>query len=291
MVSTTLERPEKFRIGRVFSNSFAVIGRNLGLLVGLAALFSALPALVLNLWNYRNFANLDFASPETDPSAFLGNSLISTAFGLIYFVLALLFQSSLVRATIEDLNGKRPAIGDCVQIALRCIFPTLGIGLVVFLTAFLAMVVMMFVAGILIPVFGTAIAFVAFMALLVPGIMLLLGVSVSVPVLIQERLGVFGSMSRSRALTKGSRWSLFGLLLIMLLAAIAIQMAFALVFGLAFALTGSLSTVGLIVGAIGSSVVSTVVATVISVAIAVSYVELRQVKEGTSVDELAEIFA
>ena len=30
---------------------------------------------------------------------------------------------------------------------------------------------------------------------------------------------------------------------------------------------------------------------VISVAAAVSYVELRQVKEGTSVDELAEIFS
>jgi hypothetical protein len=33
------------------------------------------------------------------------------------------------------------------------------------------------------------------------------------------------------------------------------------------------------------------VSMVASVASAVSYVELRQVKEGTSVDELAEIFA
>jgi hypothetical protein len=112
-----------------------------------------------------------------------------------------------------------------------------------------------------------------------------------VPVLIQERLGVFGSMSRSRVLTKGSRWSLFGLLLVLFLAAIAIQMAFALLFGFTFAITGSLSTVGLVVGAIGSALVSTVVSTLMSVAIAVSYVELRQVKEGTSVDELAEIFS
>ncbi|RWL18154.1 MAG: hypothetical protein EOR57_21075 [Mesorhizobium sp.] len=291
MATTTLERPDKFRIGRVFSNSFAVIGRNPGLLVGLAALFSALPALVLNFWNYSNFANINIANPESiavaDPSAILRNSLISMAFGLIYFVLALLFQSSLVRATIEDLNGKRPAIGDCIQIAVRCILPTIGIGLVIFLTMILAML-MMFVAGMLIPIFG---ALIAFIVLLVPGIMLLLGVSVSVPVLIQERLGVFSSMSRSRALTKGSRWSLFGLLLILFLAAIAIQMAFALVFGFTFAITGSLSTVGLVVGAIGSALVSTVVSTVISVAIAVSYVELRQVKEGTSVDELAEIFS
>jgi len=46
-----------------------------------------------------------------------------------------------------------------------------------------------------------------------------------------------------------------------------------------------------VVAAIGSSLVSTIFSTVISVTIAVVYVELRQVKEGTSVDELAEIFS
>jgi len=51
MTSATFARPEKFQIGRVFNNSFAVIGRNLVLCVGLAFLFSGLPAIIIRLWS------------------------------------------------------------------------------------------------------------------------------------------------------------------------------------------------------------------------------------------------
>ncbi len=121
----------------------------------------------------------------------------------------------------------------------------------------------------------------ASIALLVPGIILWLGWSVAVPVLIQERLGVFGSMSRSRVLTKGSRWALFGLFLILIIIAMVIQSVMAMV----------VVFVGGTVAAVVAALVQTVVSMVVSVATAVSYVELRQVKEGTSVEELAEIFS
>jgi uncharacterized membrane protein len=120
-----------------------------------------------------------------------------------------------------------------------------------------------------------------FMLLIVPGIILLLRWSVAVPVLVQERRGVFGSMKRSRELTKGSRWALFGFWIILIIAVIVIQLVLSqvvMVFGV---------TTALILDALVTSVVSVVT----SVAPAVSYVELRQVKEGTSVDELAEIFS
>ncbi|ESZ62739.1 hypothetical protein X729_11095 [Mesorhizobium sp. L103C131B0] len=68
-------------------------------------------------------------------------------------------------------------------------------------------------------------------------------------------------------------------------------MMFALLIGLIFAFFSGLSTVALIFGAIGRILIAKVVSTVASVAIAVAYVELRQVREGTSVDELAEIFS
>jgi len=48
---------------------------------------------------------------------------------------------------------------------------------------------------------------------------------------------------------------------------------------------------GGIVAELALALVQTVVSMVLSVATAVSYVELRQVKEGTSVEELAEIFS
>ncbi|TKB39551.1 MAG: hypothetical protein E5W81_27170, partial [Mesorhizobium sp.] len=125
MASTTLERPEKFEIGRVFNNSFAVIGRNIGLCLGLALLFSGLPAIILRLWSQPQID----AVLQGDPGAAADPSMMFTVIaGLLSFVFALLLQSALVRATIEDLNGKRPTFGDCIQIAIRNLLPTLGIG-------------------------------------------------------------------------------------------------------------------------------------------------------------------
>jgi uncharacterized membrane protein len=255
-----MERPEKFRIGRVFNNSFAVIGRNIGLYLGLALLFSGLPAIVLRLWTDSRISAIALGDPNAaaDPANMFSHSWIAIVAGLLSFVFALLLQSALVRATIEDLNGKQPSFGDCIQIAIRYLLPTLGIGLLV--------------------AFGAGLASIA---LLVPGIILWLGWSVAVPVLIQERLGVFGSMSRSRVLTKGSRWALFGLFLILIIIAMVIQSVMAMV----------VVFVGGIVAAVVAALVSTVVSMMVSVATAVSYVELRQVKEGTSVEELAEIFS
>lgn len=260
MTSATFARPEKFQIGRVFNNSFAVIGRNIVLTVGMAVLFSGLPTIIIQLWTNSRMEALLQADPgaAADPTFALRNSWVTFVAIFVSAIFGLLLQSALVRATIEDLNGKRPNIGDCLQIAIRFLLPTLGLGFLVSLASGLAMI-----------------------ALVVPGIILWLGWSVSVPVLIQERLGVFGSMSRSRALTKGSRWSLFGMFLVLIIIAMVIQGAAGV---LVYLFHG-------IAAVIVAGLVQSVMAMLLSVAAAVSYVELRQVKEGTSVDELAEIFS
>ncbi|MDG4895636.1 hypothetical protein P9272_18880 [Mesorhizobium sp. WSM4976] len=258
MTTATLGQPGRFEIGRVFSNTFGVIGRNIGLCVGLAALFAGLPTLIIRMSTQSQINAMLEPGAMPDPSAAFRNSSVTIIAGLISFVCTLLLQSALVRATIEDLNGKRPSFGDCIQIAIRFLLPTLAIGILVGLGAGIGL-----------------------MLLIVPGIILWLGWSMSVPVLIQERRGVFGSMSRSRALTKGSRWSLFGLFLILIIIAMIIQWGILLV----------LVLFGGIIAEIGAALVQTVVSMVLSIATAVSYVELRQAKEGASIDELAEIFS
>ncbi|WP_244602729.1 glycerophosphoryl diester phosphodiesterase membrane domain-containing protein [Mesorhizobium delmotii] len=254
MVSTTLERPDKFRIGRVFNDSFAVISRNIGLCLGLAVLFSGLPTLLYQLWLWQWAIGTETGTPE-----FSAQRVIVTIFVVLAsMVLAAILQATLVRAAIEDLSGKRPSMGDSLKMAIPLLLPVIGIAVLVSLGAGLG-----------------------FMLLIVPGIILWLRWSVAVPVLVQERRGVFGSMKRSRELTKGSRWALFGFWVILIIAVIAIQLVLSqivMVFGV---------TTALILDALVRSVVSVVT----SVAPAVSYVELRQVKEGTSVDELAEIFS
>lgn len=287
MTAVASARPERFSIGRVFGSTFSVIGRSFGPLAAIVGLFSTLPALLYNFWSLSQVARM--ANPA-DVAAFesmASYSIISVVAGLVLLILAFLAQAALVRATVEDLNGKRPAVGDCMQIALASFLPTLGIGLVVFLAMILAGIVMVIVAAV-IPVVGWLVGLIA---VLIPAAMWLLGIAVSIPVAVQERLGVFDSISRSRVLTKGSRWPIFWLFLIIGLVAMVLQVGFSLLFGFAVAASGSITGTGVVVGAIGSSLLSTIFSTVISVAIALTYVELRQVKEGTSVDELAEIFS
>lgn len=254
MTSATFARPEKFQIGRVFNNSFSVIGRNVGLCLGLAVLFSGLPTFLYQLWIWNSATGI-----ETGPPEFSGQRVMVTITAVVVsMALAAILQAALVRAAIEDLNGKRPSIGDCIGTAFSLLLPVIGIAVLVSLGMMLGLIL-----------------------LIIPGIILWIRWSVAVPVLVQERLGVLGSMARSRDLTKGSRWALFGFWIILFIAAIAIQLALGkmvMVFGI---------TAGIVLGALVTAIVSMVT----SIAPAVTYVELRQVKEGASVDELAEIFS
>ncbi|WP_217570177.1 hypothetical protein [Mesorhizobium sp. GbtcB19] len=293
MASIASGRPEKFRIGRVFSNTFSVISRSFGPLAAIVGLFSAAPTLIYNFWNLTQLARMREAAGA---SAFERPDMarlaaVSAIAGLVFLVLGLLAQAALVRLTVEDMNGSRPAVGDCIQIALRRFFPMLGIGFIVFLALILAGIVIGIVASIF--AFGGAFvgALIGIAVAAIPAAMWFISISVAIPVAVQERLGVFGSISRSRALTKGSRWPIFGLLLVIGIAAGLLQAAFSLLFRFALATASGLSGTGIFVGAVGGSLLSSIFSAVISVAIAVIYVELRQVREGASVDELAEIFS
>src|SRR5258708_17090641 len=68
---------------------------------------------------------------------------------------------------------------------------------------------------------GLAVMF-ASMLFIVPGLILYMMWSVATPACVVERLGPFRSMARSRALTKGHRWKIFGLLLLTLIPGVII---------------------------------------------------------------------
>ena len=126
--------------------------------------------------------------------------------------------------------------------------------------------------------------------LLVPGIILGVMWSVAAPAMVTERLGVMASLGRSRALTKGSRWRIFGLLTVGLIILLVPLLVTPLLTG---ALTDpavaanagfGISTIiqGLL-GAVASMILITVLAAI--------YIELRTIKEGASTESLASIFA
>lgn len=260
MTMASYDRPAAFRIGRVFGDTFSVLGRNFGLCIGLAAIFSGIPTFLFQLWTQSQVA----AALAPEAGAAFGWSSVASGIGgiLVYFVFGALLQAALVRATIEDLNGQQPSFTDSLNRAIAVLLPVIGLSLVV----------------------GIGIGL-ASMLLLVPGIILFLRWAVAVPVLVQERLGVNDSLSRSANLTKGNRWALLGFFVILYVALIVLQMVLELAAGVVIPLVGD------VIGAALLALASTISTMVASIASAVSYVELRYVKEGTDVKELAEIFA
>ena len=128
--------------------------------------------------------------------------------------------------------------------------------------------------------------------LIIPGIIFYVMFSVAVPVMVEERAGVIGSLERSAALTRGSRWQVFGVLVIFALFNMAVGMVLGVIGGVAGAgaSAGAGGSPSLIGQLFVSSVSGVAVALVLAAMLASLYVELRTVKEGATTESLAAIF-
>ncbi len=248
---------ERIDIGRILSRTLGAIGRNPLLYSGIAIACLFLPSLVFR------FAVI----PTTAPGAVVAPLTLlpyTIAGGLFSVILNVIAQAMLTHATVTDLSGSRPTFGDCLKTAMPLILPLVGVGLLVYFGIVLGMVL-----------------------LIVPGVIFALMWSVSVPALVEERRGVLASMARSRALTKGSRWRLFGLFLV---AGIILFVPPALIAGFATRLQGGTIPSLLSPAALLGGAVSSLAAMLLATIVAATYVELRTVKEGATVQSLASIF-
>jgi hypothetical protein len=244
-------------------NTFGVIARNVLLCLGFTALCSGLPTLVGLYFSpgFYVFSWMVTSGQFPVPLQTTHNSWTAVGIWLVASVLWAIQQAALVRVSIEDLSGKKPSFVGCMSTARAVMLPVVGISFLTWLGASLAMIL-----------------------LIVPGIILLMYWFVSIPVQVQERLGVLASMSRSGILTKGSRWAIFGLSVMLAIVGLAFQLV---VFLFAFVV----ALISLPLGVIVYIIFLTVASAAWAVACAVSYVELRSVKEGVTIEELAEAFS
>lgn len=239
-------------VGRVISRAFAAVRRNAPGFVALSLLLAGAPSVALEYV-------IAWDELAADPDDF--GMLIAASIGALLLNLFSLYvlQAALVRAVILDLDGRPPDLGGSLVRAVSLVLPLLGLTLV----SGLAMMI-------------------GFMLLVVPGIFLLVIWSVSVPVMVEERLGVFSSLSRSAELTLGSRWPVFGLLVLVYVLAIVLAVVAGLYSSDAYAdplgyglRSGAVAAVN---GLVGAAVYASL------------YVELRTVKEGGTYEGLAAIF-
>jgi hypothetical protein len=236
--------PGQFRVGAVMNKTTAILGRQTGKFV-LLALVPMIPILLLTL------GALSSSAPPS-PSGIAFGAILT---GLLTFVLQILAQATSLYGAFQEMRQQPFTIGDSLRVGLARTIPVIGVGILVGLAMMLG-----------------------FLLLVVPGIIIGCMLYVAIPACVIEKLGVTASMSRSVALTKGYRWQIFGLfLLVVVISAVG---------AFVFTMIGGNGLIGQLL-AFAWQVVSTAFGAVLS---AVIYHDLRMAKEGIDLDTLASVF-
>jgi hypothetical protein len=251
----------RFEMGRVVKRSFSVVGSNLVTF----ALLSLVPALCLAVVSSLG-SQLEGGGQITAANV---NTLANIGIaGLVYFVSALVLQAGVVHGAVVSLNGRHASVGDCLATGLRNVVPLLLIGL---------LMVLGIMAGLIL--------------LVIPGIIFALMWSVAIPVRVVERTGMLGAFGRSRELTRGHKWAIFGAYVLFIIVVIVISIPFGVITGIAAVASGGSDAANSTMLATAVYVINSMVTSVIgSTFIASIYYELRQIKEGIGPEALASVF-
>jgi hypothetical protein len=249
----------RFEFGRVVGQTFGLIGRNFIVFLMMALVFVGAPQFAI----YYVQSTVGISDPSLTAPIGLAGVLVS-------LVTSYILQGALTRAAIDDLSGAGVKFGAALGDGLRYFFP-------------------LFVVGLLVGI-GMAIGLVL---LIIPGLILAVRWAVSAPIVVVEKHGPTNSIGRSAELTKGYRWPIFGLLVLYTVFAYVVQIVFVLTFA---ALSGgdptqisAMDGLGIALG-VASAAVAAVISLVSTVGVAALYFELRRVKEGVGVAELAAVF-
>lgn len=250
-------------IGRVYSRAFGTITSNPAVTLGLAFLFGALPSLGMLL------AMPTLANPQLfEGLGALTIVLLSVGGFILSLAIAALTQAVLTRATLAQADGRKASFGESIAASMPVIVP-------------LILLVILMGLGLL----------VGFMLLFVPGVILYCIWAVASPALVAERTGVTGALGRSRDLTRGHRWKVFGALLLLMVIYWVVSMA-AGAAGLAAGAAGEASSANFTAGFLIVNVITSTLLNVVWGTMQASlYVELRDAKDGPDHARLEDVFA
>jgi hypothetical protein len=252
-----------FRLGDVFNKSFSVFGRHFVVFVILAAIANV-PYYLFGL----------FAAP--------GRTIIFNPWALLVmpvgFICNMIATGTITYGVVQDLRGGAVSIGEAIAIAagrfLRMIGVALSVGILMVLMFLPPIIASAALGGGFVGGIATMVWAAVFYCIITCMFF------VAAPVCVAERAGVIASLSRSRFLTKGHRWQIFG--------------AFILIFVLALIVVAVAAGAVVMMGAGGATIVTYGVQGVFgafgSVMAAVFYYQLRVAKEGIDLAKIASVF-
>jgi uncharacterized membrane protein len=190
--------------------------------------------------------------------------------GFIAFILSVIFyfvaQAVILYGAFQAMRGRNVVIGEGVGRAFSRFFSLVCIAILVGLGVFIG-----------------------FLLLIIPGIILALRWAVAVPACVVENKGPLTSMRRSAELTKGHRWTIFGIWVLLVVAAIVVAIIASVVAGFGL-ITAPIGLGRALLGGAISLILTAIITAYSYVLNAMIYHDLRSVKEGVNTEEIAAVF-
>jgi uncharacterized membrane protein len=184
-----------------------------------------------------------------------GGQVVSSILGSI---IGMIIQATVAYAVFQIARGQAVSFSECFSRATGHFVPILLASILVGLLVGLGMVL-----------------------LIIPGVIISCILAVTLPACVVEKLGAVDSLKRSAELTKGNRLQIFLLYLVVGVIIGALTFLFALIL---FGVTG------LIVGTLLLSILLILPMAFSYVMASLIYFDLREIKEGVSLDSLAAVF-
>jgi hypothetical protein len=242
-VATAASRADDgFRIGRVFSRTTAVLSRNFPTFFAVATA-AALP-------------NVLVSQSGLEKMGTTGAALMVAAV-ILAMMLGVFCKAIIFHGAFQDLRGAPVKLGPALRAAASRIMPLIGLTICATLGVFIGVVL-----------------------LIVPGIILSVMWFVAAPVCVVERKGPLASLGRSAEITRGHRWAILGVSILLGLAAV-------LVTGILEAVLGQL---GDAVAALGTLIWDGAWGAFYAVFLGIIYHDLRVAKEGIDTHQIAAVF-
>jgi len=237
-----------FRVGRVLSRAATILSQNF-VIFFLVALVAAAPTVLLI---QRSADSMVSGTPSP-------NLLLMIGLGIVLaMVLGMLSQAVMLHAAFQAMRLRPVSLGSSLRVGLARVIPILLLAIVM---GFLLML--------------------GFIALVVPFFILLTMWWVATPACVVERTGPWSSLKRSAALTKGHRWKVFGLLLLLFIVNVIVSQILEVV--LVLIKSDILSIFARLIWAALYGAYN-------AIAVVMTYHDLRVAKEGIDIEQIASVF-
>jgi uncharacterized membrane protein len=236
----------EFSVGGVIGRAVSIYFRNLSTFIPMS-IIAYLPVWI-------GIAVLgDAAVPDLSAGATAGLSGSFLVLTLLAMLASYWLQAALVYGTISTMRGNRASMGETFSRSLGALGTVILLAIVISICVGLGLILF-----------------------IVPGIVIAVMFWVAIPAEVVERGGVGASLKRSRELTKGHRWSIFALVVLL----IVLMMLISGVLGMIIGQSEGLPAI------VFQEILGMFVSGIWAVITAVAYHDLRVIKEGSGAEQI-----